>query len=60
MGYGIYGNCGSNTPVQSVHPGGANVLLADGSVHFCSETTDIQILRYMATRDDAKPVPSID
>jgi prepilin-type N-terminal cleavage/methylation domain-containing protein/prepilin-type processing-associated H-X9-DG protein len=60
MGYGIYGNCGSNTPVQSVHPGGANVLLADGSVHFCSESLDIQILRYMATRDDGKAVPSVD
>lgn len=60
MGYGVYANCGSNTPIQSVHPSGANLLIADGSVHFVSESTDIRVLRCMATRDDGRPIPGID
>ena len=33
----------------SLHPGGANVLLADGAVKFASETTDLNIFRAIAT-----------
>jgi len=49
---GVPGNCGSNRPILSAHPGGANVLLADGSVHFFSEQTDITTLYNMANRND--------
>ncbi|MCX7426009.1 MAG: DUF1559 domain-containing protein [Planctomycetia bacterium] len=49
---GVEGNCGSNRPIQSVHPGGAQVGLADGSVRFLEETTAIQILYDLANRDD--------
>lgn len=33
----------------SLHPGGANLLLADGAVRFASETTDLSIFRAIAT-----------
>jgi prepilin-type N-terminal cleavage/methylation domain-containing protein/prepilin-type processing-associated H-X9-DG protein len=49
---GIEGNCGSNRPIQSVHPGGAQVLLVDGSARFLEETMEIQVLYDLANRDD--------
>lgn len=39
-----------------VHPGGVNVAMADGSVHFISSTIDPQMLRNMLTRDDGQPI----
>jgi len=48
-GHGVSG-FGSN------HPGGANFVHADGSVHFYSETTDTKILMYRATRDGGESV----
>ena len=56
-GYGIPDNCGPNSPIQSAHPGGANVAFADGSVQMLSETLDMQTLRCLATRNDGLPVP---
>ena len=55
-GYGIPNNCGPNSPIQSVHPGGANVALADGSVRMLSETLDMRTLRCLATRNDGQPI----
>jgi prepilin-type processing-associated H-X9-DG protein len=54
--YGVYDNCGSNTPIQSVHPAGANSLFVDGSVHYLSESLKIDVLRNLADRDDGKTV----
>ena len=61
--YGVPGNCGPNTPIQSVHPGGAHCLFADGSVQFLSETIcDLTVshphpvLYNLANRDDGNPV----
>ncbi len=51
-GLGVPGNCGPNRAIQSVHSGGANVTLADGSVQFLSESTAIQTLYNLANRDD--------
>ena len=43
---------GNNRPIQSVHPGGANVLLADGSVRLLMQSTSLQALFDLANRDD--------
>jgi prepilin-type processing-associated H-X9-DG protein len=44
---------------QQVHPGGANVLFADGSVRFLAESTDPEILRAMLTRDEGQVIPPV-
>ncbi len=54
---GVSGNCGPNRPIQSAHPGGAQVLLADGSARFLQDDTDIQILYDLADRDDGNIIP---
>ena len=56
VGVGMSFNHGANRPVQSAHSGGAQVCLADGSVHFLSESIDIQILYNLADRADGNVV----
>lgn len=53
---GILGNCGANSAIQSVHPGGANVVLADGAVRFVSESITISTLFNLANRDDGNVI----
>jgi prepilin-type N-terminal cleavage/methylation domain-containing protein len=43
---------GSNVPLASEHSGGVNVLNADGSVHFITDSVNILMLARYATRDD--------
>lgn len=45
-----------NRPIQSAHPGGAHLLLADGSVHFVSSYLDLQMLFNLSNRNDHNPV----
>lgn len=43
-------NCSNDYGFYAFHPGGANVLLADGSVHFLSSATSITTLCALVTR----------
>lgn len=56
LAYGVAGDCGPNRPIQSAHPGGTNVLLADGSGQYFANTLDLQVLYNLANRDDGKKV----
>lgn len=42
-------NAFNNDEIASFHPGGANVVLGDGSVRFLKETTNVVILRSLIT-----------
>ena len=44
----------------SNHPGGGNVLLADGSVRFLASTIDLQTLRHLATAQGADLIADPD
>ncbi len=43
-------NCTSNNEIYSFHPGGANALFADGSVHFLKDSLRVQIVAALVTR----------
>jgi prepilin-type processing-associated H-X9-DG protein len=53
-GTGICWNLGQNIPLNSTHPGGVNVGLADGSVQFFSDTTALAVLFRFAHRSDGQ------
>ena len=40
---------------KSYHPGGANFVMGDGSVHFLSESIDHQIYASLGTRAGSEP-----
>ena len=52
----VVGTLGSWNYAGSLHPGGAHVLLADGSVQFLNETTDMVILEHLSAIGDGKVV----
>jgi len=41
---------------KSVHPGGANFAMADGSIHFFPETIDYRLYNNLGTRAGGEPV----
>lgn len=41
---------------KSRHPGGANILFGDGSVHFLSENINHTLYQYLGARNDGMPV----
>jgi prepilin-type N-terminal cleavage/methylation domain-containing protein/prepilin-type processing-associated H-X9-DG protein len=47
-------NCTSNNEIYSFHPGGANALFCDGSVHFLKDTLSVQIVAALVTRAGAE------
>ena len=47
-----------NPAFGSQHSGGANFVMADGSVHFLSENINLAIYRFLGTRADGLPVGS--
>jgi len=63
-GENIFDQCGPiNVPnisneINSDHPGGANALFADGSVHFLSESMDLNALLGLCTRARGEVIPA--
>ncbi len=45
-----------NTPLTSYHPGGLQVVLADGSARFISETIPLTTLQQLSVRDDGQVI----
>ena len=48
------GSIGPNRPIHAAHPGGANVSVCDGSVHFLSDSTSEILLQNLADRADGE------
>jgi prepilin-type N-terminal cleavage/methylation domain-containing protein/prepilin-type processing-associated H-X9-DG protein len=53
-------NCTNQREVYSFHPGGANVLMADGSVCFLKASIDIQVFARLVTRAGGEVVSAGD
>lgn len=51
-----HGELSCTRPIQSVHPGGALVLYADGHTTFLRESLPLQILKNLANRDDGRAI----
>jgi prepilin-type processing-associated H-X9-DG protein len=49
-------NCGPNDEPFSTHNGGCMAVFGDGRVRFMNESTYLQIIRMLATRNDGVPV----
>jgi len=47
----VYHDCGPNNEWFSFHSGGANCLLADGSVHFVRDSISLRMVYSLGTRD---------
>jgi prepilin-type N-terminal cleavage/methylation domain-containing protein/prepilin-type processing-associated H-X9-DG protein len=53
-------NCTNDREVYSFHPGGANAVFADGSVHFLKASIDIRIFARLVTRAGGEVVSASD
>jgi prepilin-type N-terminal cleavage/methylation domain-containing protein/prepilin-type processing-associated H-X9-DG protein len=53
-------NCSNNREIYSFHPGGANVAMADGAVHFLKVGLDIRVLAALVTRAGGEVVSESD
>jgi prepilin-type N-terminal cleavage/methylation domain-containing protein/prepilin-type processing-associated H-X9-DG protein len=51
-------NCNNNNEVYGFHPGGANILMADGSVHLLKAGTSINVLIPLMTRAIGEVLPA--
>ena len=43
-------NCTSNNEIYAFHPGGANALFVDGSVHFLKDVASVSLIASLVTR----------
>jgi len=55
---GTNDNTGTNIPFSSAHPGGAMMLLGDGSVRFLKESPPLAVLQALATRAGGEVTPN--
>ena len=39
-----------------MHPGGVNVTLVDGSVHFIADAVDYVTYQYLGNKNDGEPI----
>jgi prepilin-type N-terminal cleavage/methylation domain-containing protein/prepilin-type processing-associated H-X9-DG protein len=53
-------NCTNDHEVYSFHPGGANAVFADGSVHFLNASMSIRVLAALITRAGGEVVSGSD
>lgn len=53
-------NCSNDNEIYAFHPGGANVVMGDGSVHFLSQTININIVAALITRARGEPITGAD
>jgi prepilin-type N-terminal cleavage/methylation domain-containing protein/prepilin-type processing-associated H-X9-DG protein len=53
---GVCQDLGNNIPLNSTHSNGVNALFGDGSIHFLTNSTPLDILGRLAVRDDNQPV----
>jgi len=51
---GLNSDCGTNFPINSAHTGGANVVFADGSVQFLTDSTGLDVLGKLSARNDGQ------
>jgi len=52
-------NCSNRNEVYSFHPGGANVMMGDGSVRFLKESTTAAVMAALVTRANGE-TPTVD
>ena len=53
-------NCTNDHEVYSFHPGGANAVFVDGSVHFVKATIEIRVLAQLITRAGGEVISGND
>jgi prepilin-type processing-associated H-X9-DG protein len=53
-------NCSNNSEIYAFHTGGANVVFADGSVHFLKDSIDLCTLAKLCTRAGGEVVGGSD
>lgn len=53
-------NVTNDNEIYSFHPGGANVLYGDGSVHFLADTLDIRVIAGLVTAAANEPTIKLD
>lgn len=51
-----HNNWNTEVGFKSLHPGGAHVLLGDGSVQFLTDTIDHQLFQYLGAKADGKVI----